>query len=137
MAAGMGLYRTVAGDLGVLFNRMFISDEEISNADKSGQLAEIAPSFDEVNQMISASGDKHPALNPDLQTPTGLKAGVPPTPGATSPIQPPAVPTAAPVKPAPPGQANAKAKNALPGSPTSGPKPGAGRLLNQILKPVI
>ncbi len=75
MAAGMGLYRSIAGDLGVLFNRMYVSDEEIANADKQGTLAEIAPAFDEVNQSISASGDKHPALNPELKPPNGVQDG--------------------------------------------------------------
>ncbi len=138
MAAGMGLYRSIAGDTGVLFNRMYVSDTEISDADKAGNLAQIAPSFDEVNQSISTSGDKHPILNPDLKPPTGLKTAPPPAIGGAAPITPSAGATAAPApSPAPARQIGAKARNVAPGSPTSGPKPGAGRLMNQILKPVI
>jgi hypothetical protein len=135
MAAGMGLYRSVGGDIGVIFNQGFVSGAEIQEADKNGTLAQLAPSFDEVNQQIASSGDKNPVLNPGLKPPTGFKSPPPPSPGPAPAISPAAASSA----PAPtsPRLVAGKARNALPGSPTSGPKPGAGRLMNQILKPVI
>lgn len=131
MKAGMGLYRSLQGDIGVLFNRLFVSDQEIMDADKSGTLMKVAPGFDEVNSQISKAGDKHPILNKDFQTPTGFKTGTPPAIGAGPALTAPAAP------PAPPKIVAGKARNIGAGSPTSGPKPGAGRLINQILKPVV
>ncbi len=133
--AGFGFYRSLSGQIGVIFNQLYIHPDDIIAADKAGQLSQIAPPFDEVNHAVSKSGDKHPAL------------------GRTSVPQGPATPTmrAAPqlgatlapgsVPPPPPsvqkGLARARLQALNPGAPTSGPSPGAGRLLNQILKPVI
>jgi hypothetical protein len=128
MAAGMGLYRSMKGDLGVLFNRLFVSDQEIMDADKSGTLMKLAPSFDEVNSQVSKAGGSHPILNKEFQTPTGFKTSPPPAVSAGAPLSAP---------PAPPKLVAGKARNIPLGSPTSGPKPGAGRLINQILKPVV
>lgn len=134
MNAGMGLYRSVGGDIGVIFNRMFVSDQEISNADKAGQLPQVAPPFDQVNQQLASAGQNHPILNPNLQTPTGLKTAPPAAVGAMPAASP--APGAMPA-PTPAKVTAAKARNIPLGSPTSGPKPGAGRLLNSILKPVV
>jgi hypothetical protein len=119
----------LAGDLGVLFNRMAISDQEIMEADKAGKLIDIAPPFDVVNTETSKAGQKHPILS--AKNPTGLKTA--PVPSLTPP-------PIAPVEPAPPvssKQAVQKNQALKPGGPTSGPSPGAGRILNNILKPVI
>ncbi len=137
MKAGMGLYRSSGGDLGVIFNRLFVSDSQIQEADKAGQLTQLAPSFDEVSQTLAASGDRHPVLNHDTANhPTGLAAGGPVSPGT-----PPEITGGAPGAPMPaatsPKLIAGKARNIGAGSPTSGPKPGSGRLINQILKPVV
>lgn len=134
LAAGIGLYRSLAGDLGVLFNQAYINGEDLKTADKEGKLAEVAPSFDAVNQQMSASGDANPILN--AQTPTGIKQ-----PGAPS-ILPPVASTEAPptgpmAPPTPQKAIGAKMRNLAMGSPTSGPAPGQGRILNSILKPVL
>jgi hypothetical protein len=132
-SAGMGRYRSLAGDTAVLFNRFYVSPEEIQSADQAGQLTQIAPPFDQVNAAISGKGAKdHPALQEGRKVPGGFKMGTPNPPQSASPVS------------APPPSAEkdmraqqARMKNMQPGSPTSGPKPGAGRLLNQILKPVL
>lgn len=129
MEAGMGLYRSLSGDLGVLFNRMYIHDEDIMAADKAGKLASVAPSFDEVNASITASGDKHPVLN--------AKEPVGPASAPTPDLQKPQMAPPAPVKPTPAKVIGPKMTASVPGGPTTGVAPGAGRLLNQILKPVV
>jgi len=126
MKAGMGLYRSVAGDLGVLFNQMYVHPEELKAADAAGKLLELAPPFDSVNPSVAASGENHPSLQ-KREVPGGFKTFTPPA------VQQP--PMVAP----PPAKAQTKLMTARvnaqsPGSPTSGPVPGAGRLLNSILK---
>lgn len=120
--AGVGIYRSLDGGLGVLFNSQFVSDQDIKNADKAGKLTEIAPPFDQVNAQLGQNPAAGPAVAP---------AG-PATP-------PPASIGALPDASAPPSRKAIMAKiaNLNPGTPTSGPAPGAGRILSQILKPVI
>lgn len=132
MAAGIGTYRSLSGDLGVLFNRMYVSPEEIQAADKAGKLGTIAPAFDAVNAQVSKSGENHPVLK-RKEVPGGFKTAPAPEPPQTaSPVGMPA--------PSSEAQLNAqraRLKNQAPGGPTSGAKPGAGRLLNSILRPVL
>jgi hypothetical protein len=135
----MAVYSALDGKTGVVFNQLYVHPEELKAADAAGQLHTLAPPFDQVNHLISKSGTAHPALDTGHQVPTGLK-------GAPIP-QPPQVAGAAPVAPSasiPPLPASAQRKaltaqiaNLSPGSPTSGPVPGQGRLLNNILKPVV
>lgn len=127
MRAGIGFYRSVGGDLGVVFNQMFVSGEELKAADAAGQLLEIAPPFDTVSQSVAQSGANNPVLN--AQTPSGPRGAPVPTPpqsGGKSP-------SAASQRKV----TAARVMNIQPGAPTSGPSPGSGRLLNSILKPVI
>lgn len=134
LASGIGLYRSLAGDLGVLFNQAYINGEDLKTADKEGTLAELAPSFDAVNQQLSASGDANPILN--AQTPTGIKQ--PGAPSILPPVASTEAPPAGPMAPPTPQKAiGAKMRNLAMGSPTSGPAPGQGRILNSILKPVL
>lgn len=130
--AGIGTYRSLGGDLAVLFNQFYISGQELKQADQAGKLLEVAPAFDQVNQSISGLGaDAHPSLK-ERQVPGALK---------TAPANPPQ--SASPVSTPPPSAEKdikaqqARMKNMQPGAPTSGPSPGAGRLLNNILKPVL
>jgi len=124
--AGIGFYRSMAGDLGVLFNQLHIAGQDLIEADKQGRLLEVAPAFDEVNQAVSMSGENNPVLS--AQVPGGAKTANVPAP-APSPA------------PAPASVQNklttARLKNISPGAPTSGPQPGAGRILNNIMKPAI
>lgn len=131
--AGVGLYRSLQGDVGVLFNHFYITGEELKAADEAGKLQEVAPPFDAVNAQISSMGaDQHPALK-KREVPQGFKTAPAPTPPQSgSPVTAPAPPTKS--------EAEIQQKrmaNMQPGSPTSGPKPGAGRMLNSILKPVL
>lgn len=124
--AGVGFYRSLAGDLGVLFNQLHIAGQDLIEADKAGRLMEIAPPFDEVNQAVSMSGEGNPVLS--AQVPGGAKTANVPAPAP--------IPT-----PAPASVQNklttARLKNISPGAPTSGPQPGAGRILNTLLKPAV
>lgn len=131
--AGMGLYRSLGGDLGVLFNMLKLSGEQLKAADQAGKLLELAPPFDVVNQQVAGSGENNPVLS--AQPPAGAAAGN--TPAAAnqmqSPVRSPAPMSAGAQK----SLTNARIKNQTLGRPVDGPKPGQGRLLNTILKPVI
>lgn len=133
MKAGMGLYRGLDGDTGVMFNQMYLNGEELKSADEAGQLAQIAPNFDQVNSSVSQSGANNPVLNASAPPGQFKTAPVKSPPQSGSPI-----PTVPPAGAGVQNQAQrARQKNMAPSSPTSGPKPGAGRLLNSILKPVL
>jgi hypothetical protein len=127
LQAGMGLYRSLAGDLGVIFNQLYLPPEQLQEADKAGKLLDVAPPFDVVNQQVASSGEKNPVLN-HPGVPQGLPKYNPPA--ATQP--------SAAVKPmsakAESKVTTARAKASQLGAPTSGPNPGAGRILNSILK---
>lgn len=131
--AGFGLYRSLDGSKGVLFNTLFVSPEEIQAADQSGQLEAIAPPFDELNAAIAQSGSANPVLQEGAR-PTGMKMG------GTQPSSAMPMPAGSP-KPMPSGAqktlASKRAANMQLGAPTSGPEPGQGRLLNALLKPVL
>lgn len=131
MQAGMGFYRSLGGDIGAIFNRMYLADTEIQTADKEGRLTEVAPPLSQVNQMISQSGQANPVLQ-DKPRPTGMK-----TAGPAAPAPGPVVPPNQPSSKTPARAIQAKMRNLDVGSPTEGSKPGAGRILNQILKPVL
>jgi len=134
MSAGIGLYRSMDGANGVFFNQLFVSPDEIKAADQAGKLLEVAPPFETVNATVGKSGEQNPVLSA-AERPAGFKSGPTPTavpPGA--PAQPQGTPQPASAQKA---TANARMKNMQIGAPTSGPQPGAGRLLNTILKPVL
>lgn len=129
--SGMGLYRSLGGDLGVIFNRLKLSDEQIKSADQAGKLLEIAPPFDEVNQSVASSGENNPVMN--AQVPGGAASAIPTPSQFGSAVRGPAPMPASSQK----SLTNARIKNQMLGKPSEGPKPGAGRLLNNILKPVL
>lgn len=127
-AAGFGFYRTKAGDLGVLFNQRYVHGEQLKAADLAGTLQELAPPFDAVNQQLSQAGADHPMMNAEAG-PEGFAAAPMPQAPTSSQVAPPPASV--------PRQAQAaRVKNLTPGGPTSGARPGAGRILNSILKPV-
>lgn len=132
MRAGMGLYRSLGGDLGVIFNQLRLNGEQLKQADQAGKLLEIAPPFDEVNQAIAASGEANPVLS--AQVPAGAAGAPVPSPSQFgSAVRGPAPMPASSQK----SLTNARIKNQMLGKPSEGPKPGAGRLLNSILRPVL
>lgn len=124
MGAGFGLFRSKAGDTGVLFNMRYISGAEIQAADQAGTLQEIAPPFDAVNQSLSQAGQNHPMMSMEGTGPEGY---------AVAPV--PQAPTAM-IPPAPAATQRAKSQALVPQGPISGARPGAGRILNSILRPV-
>lgn len=138
-AAGMGLYKSLSGELGVIFNQFHIHPEDLLQADKKGVLTKVAPPFDTVNDHVSKSGAAHPILT--MQgIPGGPKSPSMPTPPqAADGIAQPSVAPGAPIAPASVQNkvATARTNSLTNDKPTQGPRPGAGRLLNQILKPVV
>lgn len=133
MQAGIGFYRSLDGQKGVVFNGLFVSGDEIKAADQAGQLDTVAPPFEQVNAEIAKSGAANPVLA-EGERPSGMKMGGPAP--AAAPIG-----VAANVKPlaasAQRDLANDRTKNLMPSQPAGGPKPGAGVLANQLLRPVI
>lgn len=135
LQSGIGFYKSLSGQVGVMFNMLQLHPDDLIAADKAGKLAEIAPDFDEVNQKVAGSGIDHPILERNRGAmPTGLAA----------PASAQAVPQTASGQFAEPPPASVLRKlaaqrvlNMQPGAPTSGPEPGAGRLMNAVLKPVV
>lgn len=130
-AAGIGFYRALSGDIGVMFNQLYINGDALKQADQAGQLTQVAPDFNTVNNEAAKAGPINPVLT----------AGAPPAAAAMAPApEPPQMASGR--LPSPPAStqtrlAGARAKNLQPGSPTSGPAPGRGRLLAGLLKPAI
>jgi hypothetical protein len=118
--AGFGFYNSPDKKTNVVFNSQFTSLPEIEAMDKAGKLRDFATPIDDLRAAFA--GSEAP--------PEG--AAAPPAPGG--PAQ---------VAPVPPNAsldkklATARISNAQPGSPTSGPVPGQGRILNSIMKPTV
>jgi len=121
LEAGFGFYRAKDGT--VMFNNMFVSPAEIKLADQEGRLGDFAPPLSELNQTFDQFDQGGAAAAPGAApAPVSGAAGQPmaaPTPSVTNRLT------------------TTRAKNATPGSPTSGPNPGAGRILNNILKSAV
>ncbi len=144
--AGMGFYQSINKHLGVIFNQLHVHLADLQAADKAGKLTQLAPDFDHINHAVSKSGTQNPVLHV-RGVPGGFKSPTPQAPpqmapGAPGQAEGPSM--APPVSAGPPAPAsvqrklnNARLTNLQPGAPTSGPSPGAGRLLNAILKPVV
>lgn len=128
MNAGIGFYRSLSGDIGVLFNQFYLHENDVKEADKAGKLLEIAPPIDSVNGEVAKSGKNNPVMN--AKTPSGPKTAPVPAPPQFSTGG--GLPASAETK-----LAGARVKNLTPGAPTSGPAPGAGRVFNSIFKPTI
>jgi hypothetical protein len=133
--AGLGVYKSMSGDTGVIFNQLYIHPQDIQQADKAGKLHLIAPPWTKVEHEISKAGAGHPAFG-HKGAPGQAAMATPPAPpqAATGAIQPAG-------KPLP-----ARAQNELlaarlaaqnPTVPTGGPVPGGGQLLNKVLRPVV
>lgn len=110
---GFGVFVAPDESVEVLYNSAHIKPEEVQLAFEQNRLDDIAIPFSE---LISQTRPESNALAP---------AAAPPAPGA----------------PTPSGVdeklATGRIKNIPLGSPTSGPNPGQGRILNAIQKPVV
>lgn len=124
--AGFGFYRSQDGQLGVMFNQLKINPEEIVQADQAGNLLEVAPPIEQVEQAVLAD----PSANPVLSGNDPSGAAMPPAPNPSLEAQVMGGGGGAPATGPTPTQAQL-------GSPTSGPKPGAGRVTNTLLKQVV
>lgn len=114
--AGFGFYRDDKGGLDVFYNTRFISPELVKKAAEKGKLKDVASPLEEVSAQINgATGAPSGVVEPGASAATVASAtGMPDTPVNT-----------------------ARLNNLAPGSPTSGPQPGSGRVLNSLLKPTI
>jgi hypothetical protein len=124
--AGFGFYRSQDGQLGVMFNQLKINPEEIVQADQQGSLLEIAPPIEQVEQAVLAD----PSANPVLSGNDPSGAAMPPAPAPS--LQDQVMGGGGGGAPTGPTPTQAQL-----GSPTSGPKPGAGRVTNTLLKQVV
>ena len=111
--SGLDFYRTKDKAKIVLFNGLLVKPEEIAQADAAGNLGSIAAPFAEINAAISGG---------EPMAKQGQSAA-PPAPMAAPPAD---VQNQLTTK---------RTANLTPGGPTSGAAPGAGRILNNILKP--
>lgn len=149
MRAGLGFYRSLSGQVGVIFNQFHLHPQDLQAADKAGKLGTLAPSFDSVNHEVSKSGPQNPVLAsgnvPGGPKPPTVKGPPQTASGMLAPANeagPTPSPAAAPMPSPGAGKIQqkimgARLANVNPGSPTSGPVPGQGRILNNILKPVV
>lgn len=126
---GIGFYKSLAGDTGVIFNSMYVRPEDLDAADKAGQLQQLAPPMEVVRTaVVSGGAENHPALT--AQPPPAPPAGSPPAPRQTA---------SGVLTPTPPKSTlrrlhSERVKALEPGGPTSGMRPGAGRILNMLTR---
>lgn len=115
MDSGFGFYRSLDGQLGVMFNQLYVSGEAIKQADQAGAILEIAPLDTNVKKSLQAAGaQEEQQVAPPAPMP--VTSGAPP---ANRKVM------------------EQRAMSLTPQSPLEGSKPGAGRILNSILKPVL
>ena len=118
--AGIGAFpsQSLPGNV-VVFNSLILPPEEVMKADQEGSLDSIAVPWETLKSEYENTGGE---AAPDA---TGEVAAAPPAGGAP-----------------PPAGAQSKLlqkriANLAVGSPTSGPRPGAGRVLNTIARPAV
>ncbi len=133
--AGFGFYKSLSGHFGVIYNSLYIHLQDIQAADKVGQLQHIAPPADAIHHAIGKSGLANPILR------VNQPPGAPAQQRSTTPPQTASGLLPVPSQQATPGVQNkgqqARLTSLKAGGPLTGPSPGAGRLLNNILKPVV
>jgi hypothetical protein len=132
--AGMGFYRSISGEYGVMFNALRIHPADLQAADKAGKLLLVAPDFDAVDHAVAKAGLDHPALHasPPPRTPAMPQSAQAGPPQMSSGKFSPPVPASVARR-----LIQQRITNMQPSAPTGGPAPGAGPLTNAILKPVI
>lgn len=116
---GFGVFMAPDESVEVLYNSAHIEPQEVQLAFEQGRLEDIAiPFADLVNQTRAAKSE--PAEEPPAAPAAAPQpAGPPPPAGVTERL------------------ATTRLRNIALGSPTSGPNPGSGRILNAIQKPVV
>lgn len=111
--AGFGFYRSKDNTLTVLYNGVYVSPDTLKAADEAGKLTEVAVPFAQLRS------DYENAVSGNTMPGQSVSSGTPPSARSQSKLT------------------TARIKNLQPGSPTSGPSPGAGRIINSILQPAI
>lgn len=112
--AGFGFFRDDKEKLDVFYNMRFVSPDLVKKAAEKGKLKEVASPLLEVSAQLNGA--------------VGAPAGV--VEPASAGGMPSSVPVDSPLN-------TQRVNNLSPGGPTSGPQPGAGRVLNQILTPTV
>jgi hypothetical protein len=124
--AGFAFYRSNDGSLGVVFNQLHVNPQDILDADNNGTLLEIAPPVAQVESALLSDPQSNPVMGQGQVPPSAALAsgGGQPAQGGVPPAQNKTLETA-------------RRKNIQPQGPTDQPRPGAGKILNSILKPVV
>lgn len=125
--SGFGFYQTKNGKYTVFYNGAYVSPDELKKEDAAGTLTETVAYYGDVKQTFdSALGGTAPESGgaplpgePAAATPAATAGGSPPSSRVQNTL------------------ATARVNNLNPGSPTSGPVPGRGRILNNVLKSAI
>jgi hypothetical protein len=126
--AGFGVYQTKDKANVVVFNGLLVTPDEVKAADEAGTLDQIATPYEQLRSEFAAGATEAGGAAPASEAGGGVSAGV--TTAAAS--------GGAPAAPAAQRALTAeRVTNLQPGSPTSGPAPGQGRILNSLLKPVV
>ena len=129
-SVGLRLFVSQGDGSRVIYNPAAVSEDEIQAADAAGKLADMFPDYGvltgeqpvqgdptvPLDDQLAATGAPSPALDPAGPAATTLSAMMPPPPPATitKPLN------------------RERVANLQPGPPTTGPKPGAGRLANML-----
>lgn len=124
-SAGFRAMPTADGKSIVFYNGLYLNPDKIKEAEKSGSLDKIAAPYAELRSAFE--GAKNSAA-----TDGGTTEAPPAAPAAAS-----ATPESQPAPSVQKKLTTARIASLAPGSPTSGPMPGSGRILNSIVKPVV
>lgn len=132
--AGLDIYRASSGDL-VLYNPLFLDSEELKLADAEGKLDMVAPLYSELTGKTPEPIDEETANRLEGYAKRNVKELA--ARGVTAPQDGAAEGTATPVSRLPAeaqtSLVRAQVDKGQMNSPTSGPRPGGGRILNSIL----
>lgn len=112
-AAGIGFFRDEKNKLDVIYNSGYITKDLLEAAAKKSKIPEVAELLSEVSARVNSAVGA-PAAGAPAPMGGSMEMNL-----AASPVN------------------TARINNLQPGSPTSGPQPGAGRILNNLTKPVI
>jgi len=139
LSDGLDLYRAMDDSM-VFFNPLFITSEELTYLDQAGKLKEVVPDYGEVTgnqpQAIPDSEiSRYVDRGQDMAATLGGMGQQGAAEAASAPAAPSVVPTPSRGQQSDVAGRQAQAMQAYGGPPTSGPRPGGGRLLNALLQP--
>ena len=112
---GLGVYIDKQQN-SVVFNPVVVSVEEVEKAGEAGELEQLFPEYGKLTGETPTNSSAAPMNSASV---------LPPSPSGAIPKQ-----TASAAN----STNNARLKNMTPGAPTSGPFPGAGRVVNTLAK---